>query len=387
MSNNLIERIESLALFFTLKQDSVIKSLIDALKARKDNQDNISVEALFYHKLLESGYADDWSGYVYNLVRFNDNIWAKSIAKKISLPSQVKEQAKKELKILENLARQASNTLFENSAYIWGSKNQKSFDYDTLAQDIEEKGFGIYARYDAFVFEERNLMPIPNPPRIKLDALIGYHSQKQEIINNTKAFIEGKPANNVLLAGDRGSGKSSTVCGIFDMFRGRIKLVELPLVNIKNITYLINLLQDLPHRFIIFLDDLVVDKNNPQAYYSLKAALEGSFLNPKTNTLIYATSNRRHLVKQSFKDREDEVHKSEGLEDALALSDRFGLTVLFYNLNKDEYLDFVSRLAKRHNIEVNDKLLKDAEVWATVKAARSPRTAAQFINMILSNLD
>ena len=387
MNNNLIEQLESLALFFTVKQDPVIASLIGALKAREQSQDTLSAEALFYHNLLESGYADDWSGYIYNLVRYNDNIWAKSIAKKIDLPRQVKEQAKKELKILEFLAKQTSHTLFGNGAFVWGSKNQKSFDYDALAKDIGGKGFGIYARYDAFVFEEKNLAPIPNPPQIKLKSLIGYHSQKQEIINNTKAFIEGKPANNVLLAGDRGSGKSSTVCGIFDMFRGRIKLVELPLVNIKNITYLINLLQDLPHRFIIFLDDLVVDKNNPQAYYPLKAALEGSFLNPKTNTLIYATSNRRHLVKQSFKDREDEVHKSEGLEDALALSDRFGLTVLFYNLNKDEYLEFVLQLAKRHNIEVNEKLLKDAEAWAIAKAARSPRTAAQFINMVMSSAD
>ncbi|HEY8419354.1 MAG TPA: DUF815 domain-containing protein [Clostridia bacterium] len=375
--NDLNQQLESLALFYSVKQDKVIKSLMDALADPKN-------EPLFYHNLLESGYSDDWAGYVYNLARYDQNIWAKSLAKGVEIPPQIKQRAIQELKILKLLSEQTSSSLFENSVYEWGSKNKYDFDYDFLAQDISKKGYGIYAKYDAFVFQDRELIPIPNPPKIELSSLIGYQSQKQEVIANTKAFIEGKPANNVLLAGDRGSGKSSTIMGVFNMFKGQIKLVELPLANIKNITYLIDLLKDIPNRFIIFLDDLVVDKNNPELFYPLKAALEGSFLNSKTNTLIYATSNRRHLVRQSQKEREDEIRPSEGLEDTLALSDRFGLVVLFHNLNKDEYLDLVAALAKMRNIPVTDKLLKDAEIWALAKAVRSPRSAVQFINSLES---
>jgi predicted AAA+ superfamily ATPase len=373
--NNLIQQLESLALFYSVKQDKVIKSLTDALIDSKN-------EPLFYHNLLESGYADDWAGYVYNLTRYDQNIWAKSLAKKADIPSRLKQRALQELKILKSLSEQTSSTLFENSVYEWDSKNKYNFDYDFLAQDISKNGYGIYARYDAFLFQDKELVPIPNPPKVELSSLIGYQSQKQEVIANTKAFIEGKPANNVLLTGDRGSGKSSTIMGVFNMFRGQIKLIELPLTNLKYITYLMDLLKDIPNRFIIFLDDLVVDKNNPESFYPLKAALEGSFINSKTNTLIYATSNRRHLVKQSQKDREDEVRPGEGLEDTLALSDRFGLVVLFHNLNKEEYLDFVVKIAQMHNIPVTDRLLKDAEIWALAKAARSPRTAAQFINSL-----
>ncbi|HEY8423868.1 MAG TPA: DUF815 domain-containing protein [Clostridia bacterium] len=382
----LIQELESLALFYSVKQDRVIKSLIDALKA-KGTENQKDLESLFIHNLLESGYADDWAGYIYNLVRYDENIWTKSLAKKLSIHPELQARAKNELKILKALADKSSHALLPDSVYKWGSNNKYDFDYDKVAQDIQKNGYGIYARYDAFVFQEKELIPIPEPPRIKLDSLIGYQAQKQEIINNTKAFIEGKPANNVLLAGDRGSGKSSTIGGIFDMFKGQIKLIELPLTNLKNITYLINLLKDVPHKFIIFLDDLVVDKNDPQSFYPLKAALEGSFLNAKNNVLIYATSNRRHLVKQSFKDREDEVRPSEGIEDTLALADRFGLVILFHNLNKDEYLDFVSELAKKHNIPVDERLLKDAEIWATAKAARSPRTAVQFINSIMGRVE
>lgn len=383
MTNNLIKEIESLALFYNVKQDPIIKSLIDALKVRQDNQSNLEFESLFYHRLLESGYVDDWSGYIYNLVRYDENIWSKSIAQNNALSTWVIERAQQELKTLHNLANQTSETLFKNSCYVWGSKNQKSFDYDVLACDIQKNGFGIFARYDAFLFQNKEIIPIPDPPQIKMQSLIGYRSQKQEIINNTQAFVQGKPANNVLLAGDRGSGKSSTIGAVFNMFKGQIKMIEVPLTNIQNITYLIDKLKNLPQRFIIFLDDLVVDKNNAQTFYPLKAALEGSFLNAKNNTLIYATSNRRHLVKQSFKDREDEVNLNESLEDTFALSDRFGLRILFHNLNKDEYLDFVSQIAKRHNLPVDDKLLKDAEIWAIAKGTRSPRTAVQFVNSII----
>ena len=256
-----------------------------------------------------------------------------------------------------------------------------------MVKDILEKGFGIWGKYDTFLYSDGNLSPISEPPDISLSSLIGFSSQQEEIINNTKAFIEGKPANNVLLAGDRGAGKSSTVCGVFNMFKEHLKLIELPLPSIKYINSLIDTLKTVPHRFIIFLDDLVVDKDNINAFYPLKAALEGSMLGKSPNVLIYATSNRRHLIKESFQEREDDVHRSDGLEDTLALSDRFGLTILFQNLNKQEYLTLIASLASIHNIKITEQLKFDAEKWAIIKAVRSPRTAVQFINNVISGIE
>lgn len=384
MKTDLIEKINSLALFYNVTKDPIIQSLCEAYKS---DDDSTAKYSLFYHRLLESGYIDNWSGYVYSLVRYDDNIWTRSIACKNIISPAIIDRAKSELSILNKIASLDSHNLFrtDNTLFEWGSQDKNSLiSYDGLVKDISQKGYGIWGRYDAFLYNEGNLKPIPDPPQISLSSLIGFTSQQQEIISNTKAFIEGKPANNVLLAGDRGAGKSSTVCGVFNMFKEHLKLIELPLSDIKDINSLIETLKAIPHRFIIFLDDLVVDKDNINAFYPLKAALEGSMLGKSPNVLIYATSNRRHLVKESFQQREDEVNKSDGLEDTLALSDRFGLTILFQNLNKQEYLALVSSLAQVHNIKVTDQLKLDAEKWAIIKAVRSPRTAVQFINNVIS---
>ena len=289
------------------------------------------------------------------------------------------------MQILNEIAKIDINLVKDDCPIIKGVEEKRSISYDSLAKEIKKYGFGIFSKYDAFLFDG-NLNPILNPPDIKLSSLIGFRSQQEEIISNTKAFLDGKPANNVLLAGDRGTGKSSTVCGVFNMFKGYIKLIELPLPSIKDINVLIGMLKNAPQKFIVFIDDLVVDKDNINAFYPLKAALEGSMLNKSPNVLIYATSNRRHLIKESFQEREDDIHKSDGLEDTLALSDRFGLTILFQNLNKQEYLGLVASLAAVHNIPITEQLKLDAEKWAIIKAVRSPRTAVQFVNAIVSGI-
>lgn len=387
MKTDLIKQINSLALFYNVTQDPILQSLCDAYKS----DDNFLAKySLFYHRLLESGYIDDWSGYIYSLVRNDDNIWTRRVACKIKISTKITDRVYKELDILSKISKLNSDNLFEeyNTLFQWGSKdNGKIISYDELLKDVLEKGFGIWGKNDAFLYSDGNLSPISDPPNINLSSLIGFDSQQEEIINNTKAFINGKPANNVLLAGDRGAGKSSTVCGVFNMFRGHIKLIELPLPSINDINSLIDSLKAVPHRFIIFIDDLVVDKDNINAFYPLKAALEGSMLGKSPNVLIYATSNRRHLIKESFQEREDDVHRSDGLQDSLALSDRFGLTILFQNLNKQEYLTLIASLASIHNIKVTEQLKLDAEKWAIIKAIRSPRTAVQFINNVISGIE
>ncbi|HEY8390282.1 MAG TPA: DUF815 domain-containing protein [Clostridia bacterium] len=388
MSADLIQKLNSLAVFYNIRQDPVIKALIKALEAQKSNAIDFNTKySLFYHQLLETGYVDDWNEFVYSLARYDDNIWTRSVAKKEKISDTINNRVLTELEILKELSNLNSDNIIEKDTIKWGSQNKDiSITYQKLTNEIFQKGFGIWGKYDAFIYNDNTLSPIPNPPKIDLNSLIGFKYQQEQIINNTRAFIEGKPANNVLITGDRGAGKSSTVCGVFNMFKGQIKLIELPLPAIKDINTLIDSLKTIPHRFIIFIDDLVVDKDNINAFYPLKAALEGSMLGKSPNVLIYATSNRRHLIKESFKEREDDVHKSEGLEDTLALSDRFGLNILYQNLNKQEYLDLISNLAATHNIKVTEQLKLDAEKWAIIKAVHSPRTAVQFINNILSGI-
>ena len=384
MKIDLNEKIDCISIFYNVTQDCVIQAMKEAFLTRNDSSFT-SKYSLFYHRLAESGYIDDFYGYIYNLVRYDDNIWAREIAKNADVSKTLISQVKKELQILNEIAKIDINSVKDDCPIIKGVEEKKSISYDSLAKEIKKYGFGIFSKYDAFLFDG-NLNPILNPPDIKLSSLIGFHSQQEEIISNTKAFLDGKPANNVLLAGDRGTGKSSTVCGVFNMFKGYIKLIELPLPSIKDINVLIGMLKNAPQKFIVFIDDLVVDKDNINAFYPLKAALEGSMLNKSPNVLIYATSNRRHLIKESFQEREDDIHKSDGLEDTLALSDRFGLTILFQNLNKQEYLGLVASLAAVHNIPITEQLKLDAEKWAIIKAVRSPRTAVQFVNAIVSGI-
>jgi predicted AAA+ superfamily ATPase len=212
-----------------------------------------------------------------------------------------------------------------------------------------------------------------------------HEEERDKVINNTRAFVEGKPAANALLCGDAGTGKSSTVKAVANFFFDEgIRLIELRKDQLAYLPYVMAKIVDNPLKFIIFIDDLSFNRSDDN-FSMLKAALEGSASARAKNAVIYATSNRRHIIKESFGDREgDDVHRNDTMQETLSLSERFGLVVQFSKPNKKLYLDIVHELARRNGLEGNFDILDiQAEAFALRKGNRSARCAQQFIDSLL----
>lgn len=189
----------------------------------------------------------------------------------------------------------------------------------------------------------------------------------------------------MLLYGDRGTGKSSTVHAVLNAYAPEgLRMIEISKSDIPDLTMIREMLADSPMKFIIFIDDLCFDSHD-DSFGELKAALEGSLSGRKHNTIIYATSNRRHLIKESFSDRENDINRNDIMQEQLSLSDRFGLSITFVNPDKKEYLDIVEKIADDRNLAVDkERLFSAAERWATRRGGRSPRCARQFIDFVES---
>ncbi len=247
-------------------------------------------------------------------------------------------------------------------------------------------GTGILAKYAAFRYDEDGLFGIGSTEDITFDSLIGLEHQKQVLIDNTKSFIKGMPANNVLLFGDRGTGKSSSVKALLNMFMDEgLRIIEMPKHCIKDIPKLSRQLAEKPHKYILFLDDLTLDPEEP-AFKALKIAMEGQLQAKPDNVLIYATSNRRHLIKENWSDRKgDEMHVNDQLQETLSLSERFGISLVFSApTNQKEYFHIVAELLKQHGVEMNKEIEREANVWQMNYGGRSARCAKQFVAAYLS---
>ena len=246
-------------------------------------------------------------------------------------------------------------------------------------------GTGRATAYSAFVWErfenedEGKLREIAEPDPIRLCELVGYESQKKEILDNTRHFLEGIPSNNLLLYGSRGTGKSSTVKAVLNEFYDKgLRLIEVDKDQLSDFTRIIRLLKHKKQKFVIFVDDLVFQENEA-SYSALKTILEGKVENRPDNILIYATTNRRHLVQEKFSDR-DEVHSKDTQEEQLSLADRFGITISFFTPNQNEFLNIVDGIVEFKGLDVDTEYLhREALKWEKWHNGRSPRSARQFI--------
>jgi predicted AAA+ superfamily ATPase len=231
--------------------------------------------------------------------------------------------------------------------------------------------------------EQGRLAPVKSPHLYDLDELVGIDDIKEEVIRNTTQFVQGLPANNVLLWGERGCGKSSLVKGLLKLFASRgLRIVELKRWDIMSLPHITSVLRDAPYHFLLFCDDLSFDEGEGD-YRALKTLLDGDIEERPANVLIYATSNRRHLMPERMEDNtgELEIHPEEAVGEKLALSDRFGLSFGFYHLDQDEYLDVVRWYAARRGLRVKDSDLCDQALkWSLYSARRSGRSARQFVD-------
>jgi predicted AAA+ superfamily ATPase len=235
--------------------------------------------------------------------------------------------------------------------------------------------------------EKAKIVPIRNIPYVKLDDLIGYEIPKKKLIDNTKAFIEGRPANNCLLFGDAGTGKSSSIKGILNEYYDQgLRIIEVYKHQFQDLNSVIAQIKNRKYKFIIYMDDLSFEEFEIEYKY-LKAVIEGGLEKKPDNVLIYATSNRRHLIKENFSDKEgrrDELHASDTVQEKLSLVARFGVSIFFVAPDKIEYQAIVKALARKSGIEMEDEeLFLEANKWELCHGGRSGRTARQFVDYLL----
>ena len=261
-------------------------------------------------------------------------------------------------------------------------------------------GTGIFSKFRAFVWERDDdggrLKGIDSPDSVLLSDFIGYEEQREEIIRNTEMFLDGYSANNVLLYGDRGTGKSSTVKALVNEYYKRgLRIVEVPKNNLIDFPKILTQLEKRKQKFIIFIDDLAFE-DAEENYTSLKAVLEGGIQARPNNVVIYATSNRRHLIKEKFSDRvglhsgniDDEIRSQDTIQEKLSLADRFGITIVFSSPDKENFLKIVKGIADKRGIPYDkEKLEREALKWEMWYNGRSPRTARQFIDWLEGNKD
>ncbi len=254
-------------------------------------------------------------------------------------------------------------------------------------------GSGIFGRFWAFRWNQSNgesgLTGVSKPDPIRLDDLVGCEDQIEEIVRNTRQFVQGSGANNVLLYGDRGTGKSSTVKSLIHLFgRDGLRIVEVTKHDLLSLRQVVEAVEQRALKFIIFIDDLSFEEDETE-YKELKALLEGSIAKPPENVLVYATSNRRNLVREYFNDRHaDEVGKQDTYQEKLSLADRFGIKLIYSTPDKQGYLQTVDALARQNDIIMDRTELHDLALrWALWHNGRSGRTARQFINDLKGRLE
>ena len=250
-------------------------------------------------------------------------------------------------------------------------------------------GSGKIAQFRAFCWDhDAGLVGIEHFETIHMDDLIGYDRQKQEIIENTLAFIAGRPANNALLVGARGTGKSSSVKALAnEYFMQGLRLIQLQKSQLVELPRLMQTLRRIASkRFIIYLDDLSFESNEPEYKY-LKSAIEGGVESRQENVLIYATSNRRHLIKETWRDRgenADELYRNDSINETVSLSDRFGLIISFHSPDQNEYLAIIDHALRAEGIELSAEELRiKGQRWEVSHSGRSGRVAQQFVNYYL----
>lgn len=264
---------------------------------------------------------------------------------------------------------------------------------EALAKYYRQYGTGLFAEYKALRWQNGQFLGISYPDTVKLSELVGYESQKEALLKNTEFLLSGQVALHVLLYGSRGSGKSSLVKALLNEYgESNLRLLEVGKSQLQDLPLIVEHLRGVPHKFIIFVDDLSFEEDD-DAFKALKVVLEGNLTARPQNIVVYATSNRRHLVREFFADRpdprdHDEVHAWDTMQEKLSFSDRFGLTLTFEGADQKTYLKIIRHLADLAGINISQSDLEyKALQWATRHNGRSGRTARQFVDFLKADMN
>ncbi len=344
-------------------------TLIYSLLHRDENEEQ------FLGELYACGGERDLFGCISEIIVCDSNALSFNCANGTEPSDYVKTAFYRDVKTIFSAATRVSADCYALGAAKYGlDEGIKGF--ARLSEFYRRNGYGKFIKNKAFRYADGELQPIKCTSMTKLENLKGYESEKSAIIFNVENFLNGLPFSDTLLYGDRGTGKSSTVQAILNEYSDRgLRLIQLDKSDIGELDAVRELLRDNPLKFIIFADDLSLDSHTP-GLSAFNAALDGS-VTYSPNSMVLATSNRRHLLTESYTERQNDLHPEDAIQDSISLSDRFGLTVLFTAVGKDEYLSIVRQLCEQSGIrEKNMAAL--AERWAILKGGRSPRAAKQL---------
>lgn len=410
-SRHLRDGIASLLLYRSVLRDAVgeaFVTLLDALQSMEsDRRSCLHAYGRWFEAIAATGQS--WHDWIVEGILTADNPFSRRVQHGYldSLPTALVDAVRWDLAILQQLYRcdaqqiarwvhaacqlpelpvawelETVSTSFLVECEVWADA------IAPLAEHYRTWGVGIFARFRAFGWQQGELVGIAHPDRVRLDEIVGYEEQKAALVQNTQFLLAGYPALHVLLYGSRGSGKSSLVKALLHEDID-LRLVEVSKSQLRDLPLILERLRDAAQKFIIFVDDLSFEEDD-EAFKALKVVLEGSVTARASNVVVYATSNRRHLIREYFSDRpqpreQDEVHAWDTMQEKLSFSDRFGLTLTFQPPDQGTYLHIVQHLAAYESIHLPQEELEfRAKQWATRHNGRSGRTARQFIDFLRS---
>lgn len=412
----------SLLLYQSVLQGEAGTAFLELLQAIRytdaDARGCLQAYGSYFHALAARN--QNWEDYLITQLLFSENPFTRvaQVREFEDLPPALVTAVQHDLQILQSLYECSSASLSEwiqgiaqmpISPVVW-YKEQELVGVETkfatylqeldnwgdaveeLAAYYRQYGSGLFAEYRALRWQAGQFIGIRYSDPIKLSALVGYESQRDALLKNTEFLLSGKMALHVLLYGSRGSGKSSLVKSLLNEFSNRsLRLLEVAKSDLKDLPEIVEHLRGVSQKFIIFVDDLSFEEDD-DAFKALKVVLEGNLTARPQNVVVYATSNRRHLIREFFVDRpapkdNEEIHAWDTMQEKLSFSDRFGLTLTFEPANQKTYLKIVQHLAAQAEINITQEDLEfQALQWATRHNGRSGRTARQFIDFLKADL-
>ncbi|HIK15870.1 MAG TPA: ATP-binding protein [Leptolyngbyaceae cyanobacterium M33_DOE_097] len=419
----LLQQIASLLLYQNVLADlpgqtylALLQELVKEGKGRGDRDQLLYAYGDWFRAMATT--QQNWQDYLLSCLLRDNNPFTQQVVQHhdlSKLPPAVVAAARHDLRILQRLHSSDGDRLLQWWAAIapdlampigWCENHTAHSDlqarlhrFDDWAEALEiiaaiyrSQGVGVFAQFKAFRWQAGELMGIPHPDPVQPEELVGYETQKETLLKNTQALLNGYPALHVLLYGSRGSGKSSLVKSLLNKLGDRgLRLVEVAKSELYALPEIVERLQNSPLKFIIFVDDLSFEEDD-DAYKALKVVLEGTLTARPANVVVYATSNRRHLIREFFDDRPrprdaDEIHHWDTVQEKLSFSDRFGLTLTFEPADQLTYLQIVQALATQFNLSLpTEELEFRALQWATRHNGRSGRSARQFIDFLRAEL-
>ncbi len=406
--DRILDNINSLTVYKNIARDKIVELLYEVLTAEDNYEPMSRLVTLLMEEAEKKGFSGNlFHNYIVHLLLSDENTFTLYCENNVKVKNtSIYRMAQADINAIMSIAdidlhllpdshflKGAIDEVLNYTPVNCGSGNESlnKLTIDDIISFHNRAGCGDISIYRSFRYDDKtkSLKGIAHPDTITFDDLIGYEAQTNQLIENTEAFINGFNANNVLLVGARGTGKSSSVKALVNRyFKDGLRLLEITKEQIAHLPDILKLIRPRGRYFIIFIDDLSFDEGEIQYKY-MKSLLEGGAEGKPDNVLFYATSNRRHLIQEKWSDRssgsdEAEIHTTDTLNEKLSLADRFGITITYPKPTPKEYINIVTGIAKRRGLDIDEQTLKqEALKWELNQKGMSGRTAKQFINNML----